>query len=159
MHNSLALILPVSLALMSYILPLKGEMCSAMVSAAEGEDLASLQAKAFSAFRSACRKPTKSSCKYFISALYGTIYLQVGSSFPFYHISRQKLVYFGKFSRMPLKAGVKVRRAVRSFGSVPVSPVATQYPTCRGKDQHLLLFINARIDFVLQNFVNTYIYG
>ena len=72
---------PVSLALMSYILPLKGEMCSAMVSAAEGEDLASLQAKAFSAFRSACRKPTKPSCKWSFVHFIITSYFATGETF------------------------------------------------------------------------------
>ena len=92
LHYILALILPVSLALMSYILPLKGEMCSAMVSAAEGEDLASLQAKAFSAFRSACRKPTKPSCKWSFVHFIITSYLRLGNIFPFYHISGRKIL-------------------------------------------------------------------
>ncbi|XP_071804409.1 uncharacterized protein [Asterias amurensis] len=50
------LILALTLAVFFYVRPLNGEMCSTMTSASDGENFAALQKRAFSSFRSTCRR-------------------------------------------------------------------------------------------------------
>ncbi|XP_071801256.1 uncharacterized protein [Asterias amurensis] len=51
-----SLILALTLAVIFYVLPLNGEMCSTMTSAVDGDNLSALQKRAFSNFRSSCRR-------------------------------------------------------------------------------------------------------
>ncbi|XP_071798822.1 uncharacterized protein [Asterias amurensis] len=55
-RNIVSLVLALTLAVIFYALPLNGEMCSTMISAVDGENLSALQKRAFSSFRSTCRK-------------------------------------------------------------------------------------------------------
>ena len=45
-----------TLAVVFYVLPLNGEMCSTMISAVDGKNLSALQKRACSSFRSTCRR-------------------------------------------------------------------------------------------------------
>ena len=56
LRNIGSLILALTLAVIFYVLPLKGEMCSTMISAVDGENLSALQKRVYSSFRSTCRR-------------------------------------------------------------------------------------------------------
>ncbi|XP_038067069.1 uncharacterized protein LOC119737068 [Patiria miniata] len=51
----LALFLPFGLGVIFSVLPVRGEMCSALIKAAAGDNLTTLRHKTFSAFRKECR--------------------------------------------------------------------------------------------------------
>ena len=52
-----------------YLQGVRGDMCSAIVNAEEGDDRASMLSKTFSAFRGACRKGQKSQTGKFMAPL------------------------------------------------------------------------------------------
>ncbi|XP_038066316.1 uncharacterized protein LOC119736375 isoform X2 [Patiria miniata] len=54
-HLVLALLFQIWLEIAIFLLPVRGEMCSAMITAAAGDDLTMLRNKTFAAFRKECR--------------------------------------------------------------------------------------------------------
>ena len=54
-ENAVTLILPLGLAVLVSLLLVRGQSCGALTRAEPGDDLATLQAKAFANFRAECR--------------------------------------------------------------------------------------------------------
>ena len=54
--QAFVLMLPLIMALSFYFMPIRGDMCSAMVTAEDGDNPTSLRDRAFLAFRGACRQ-------------------------------------------------------------------------------------------------------
>ena len=93
--------IPLIVVLVTTVSPLRGEMCSTLVSATdEGgiADLATLQARAFAAFRSACRKPRmhlscKQNSKFKLLKLHNTKFIKVTWKWYFVKIILLSLKY------------------------------------------------------------------